>query len=764
MTPHGPSVGEPSPPDTGTGVVPPGSEPEVDDSKQPSIAGELEKGRGETGVDLRDTKAREESEEAEGKPDNPAEKDDSGDSADFVQSNPTLRAWMPGQGNRFRFDDVRNEGPAVYGDYARIIGSVINIGQDDRVRLSADPVRRIKLKVATLVKPACFDDLTQRLGRSPVVGLAGPVGTGRSTTACAALAARHGQEHVREIMLPESSDPLQVRDHPNLLQKGHGYIIRLGANATAGLLRGLERTFEQHEATAVLVRDLDVPDGMLHHAEVFQKCSFDPMSVFRRHLIYNLHGCCVDGHDYCDGRCGIRYARRLLKNDLLRRSVALLARPRECAQQAETLATRLPQSHEELAALLPSGEVRRRVRARAILEMPATEGDYQHRQLQHRRALRVTYAVFSGHPIAHVTDAAGLLLEKLDGLFAHPTIGRPALVHSLPGLLGDDLAGGWDDEGEVADRPRHELATRMSQVEPDMVRALLDVAWNEFDNSRPVLIGWLDALATHSAEDFKHCAAVAAAGFACHDFDQVYISVIGNWAKDRKPALRRAAAAALVAVASLAKSGAPDRSAIHRIGSRVSGEISSLARSDAAFERDTAAKAWSMGFPISNQNRLLNDLTHVARNAHGYLGQEVAGSVARLAVDLGRAPILVLLKEWAQSGDPVLEVAAGRAFGRLTTSELPFPGQYPMLALAGASPQAMEDMAVLWRVVLLDAGLAESGWRQLGHWLRSFRAYPPTAEAFRALLRRLVLDSSLRPRFTYWLSRAGAPSPAASAA
>ncbi|MFG1952612.1 hypothetical protein [Micromonospora sp. NPDC048830] len=736
----------------------------MDDSKQPPTAGEPEHGRGEAGVDLRDTKAREEDEEAEDQPDDPAERDESGDSADFVQSNPTLRAWMPGQGNRFRFDDVRNEGPAVYGDYARIIGSIINIGQDDRARLSADPVRRIKLKVATLVKPACFDELTQRLGRSPVAGLAGPVGTGRSTTACAALAARYGQEHVREIMLPESSDPLQVRDHPDLLQKGHGYIIRLGANATAGLLRALERTFEQHEATAVLVRDLDVPDGVLHHAEVFQKCSFDPMSVFRRHLVYNLYGRCVDGDEHCDGRCGIRYARRLFKNDLLRRGVTLLARPRECAQQAEVLATKLPQSHEELAALLPSGEVRRRVRARAILEMPTVDGDYQHRQLQHRRALRVTYAVFSGHPIAHVTDAAGLLLEKLDGLFAHPAIGRPALVHSLPGLLGDDLAGDWDGEEEVADRLRPDVATRMAQVEPDMVRALLDVAWNEFDNSRSALIGWLDALATHPAEDFKHCAAVAAAGFACHDFDHVYNSVIGNWAKDRKPALRRAAAAALVAVANLANSRTPDRSAIHRISSRVSGEISSLARSDAAFERDTAAKAWSMGFPTSNHNRLLHDLTHVARNAHGYLGHEVAGSVTRLAVDLGRAPILVLLKRWALSGDSVLEVAAGRAFSRLTTSELPFPGQFPLLALAGASPQALEDMAALWRLVLLDPDLAENGWRQLGHWLRSFRAYPPTAEAFRALLRKLVLDQSVRPRFTYWLSRAGAPSPSASAA
>ncbi|MFG1840435.1 hypothetical protein ACGFH8_18690 [Micromonospora sp. NPDC049175] len=736
----------------------------MDDSKQPATAGKPEHDRDEAGVDLRDTKASEEDEEAEDQSEDATEIDESGNSADFMQSNPTLRAWMPRQGNRFRFDDVRNEGPTVYGDYARIIGNIINIGQDDRARLSAEPVRRIKLKVATLVKPACFGDLTQRLGRSPVVGLAGPVGTGRSTTACAALVARHGQERVREIMLPESSDPLQIRDHVDLLQKGHGYIIRLGANATAGLLRALERTFEQQEASAVLVRDLDVPDRVLHHAEVFQKSSFDPIAVFRRHLVYNLHGRCVDGHEHCDGHCGIRYARRLLKNDLLRRGVTLLARPRECAQQAEVIATRIPQSNEELAALLPSGEVRRRVRARAILEMPTVDSDYQHRQLQHRRALRVTYAVFSGHPIAHVTDAAGLLLEKLDGLFAHPAIGRPALVHSLPRLLGDDLAGDWDGEKELADRLRPDVATRMAQVEPDMVRALLDVSWNEFDNSQSALIGWLDALATHPAENFKHCAAVAAAGFACHDFDQVYSSVISNWAKDRKPALRRAAAAALVAAANLANSGTPDRSPSHRISSRVSVEISSLARSDAAFERDTAAKAWSMGFRTVNHNRLLHDLTHVARNAHGYLGHEVTESVTRLAGDLGHAPILVLLKKWSQSEDSVLEVAAGRAFSRLTTSELPFPGQFPLLSLAGASPQALEDVAAIWRLILLDPDLAENGWRQLGHWLRSFRAYPPTAEAFRALLRNLVLDRSVQPRFAYWLSRAGSLSHFASAA
>lgn len=763
MTPQRPAGDEPRPADGGPGAPLEGVGQKAEDSEKLAAA-EPENGGAAAGAEVQDTENREESKEDEGRSDAHAESDESGDSADFVQANPTLRAWMPGQGNHFRFDDVRNDGPAVYGDYAHVIGSIINVAQDDRVRLSVDPVSRIKLKVATLVKPACFRDLMQRLDRSPVAGLAGPPGTGRLTTACAVLAARHGGENVREIMLTESSDPLQIRDHPDLLQKGHGYIIRLGPNATAGLIRALERTFEQRESSAVMVRDLDTSGGSLHHAEVFHHLSIDPIAVFRRHLFYNLHGRCVHNDRCGDRRCGSRYARRLLRKDFVRQGVALLYRPRECAQQAEMIATRLPQSDEEIAALLPSGEVRRRVRARAILETAPVGGMYQHRQIQHRRALRVTYAVFSGHPIAHVTDAAGLLLEGLDGLFAHSTIGRPALVHSFPELLGEDLARHWDSEEKTIDSFNSGLATRKAKVEPDMVRALLDVAWNEFDNSRVALIGWLNALAAHPVEDFKHCAAVAAAGFARHDFEQVYESVIGNWAKDRRPPLRRAAAAALVAVANLADSGPPDRLGSHRISSRVSAEISSLARSGAAFERDTAAKAWSMGFRPANHNRLLQELTYVARNAHGYLGYEITGAVAGLAGDLGHAPILVLLKRWALSADLALEVAASRAFSRLIMSELPLPGQFPLLSLAGESPQALEDVVTLWRLVLLDPDRAENGWRQLGHWLRSFRAYPPTAEAFQTLLRKLVLDPSVRPRFTYWLSRAGASSPSTSAA
>ncbi|MER6587732.1 hypothetical protein [Micromonospora chalcea] len=761
MIPQRPSTDEPAPADGGPDAPPEGVGQEVDDSKKPTAAAGPEGDEGAAGAQLQDSKKREENKEDEGRSDAQAEGDESGDSADFVQANPTLRAWMPGQGNHIRFDDVRNDGPAVYGDYAHVVGSIINVAQDDRVRLSIDPVSRIKLKVATLVKPACFKDLTQRLDRSPVVGLAGPSGTGRLTTACAVLAARYGGENVREIMLTESSDPLQVRDHPDLLQKGHGYIIRLGPNATAGLIRALERTFEQRESSAIMVRDLDTPGGALHHAEVFHHLSIDPIAVFRRHLVYNLHGRCVHSDRCGDRRCGTRYARRLLEKKFVRRGVTLLHRPRECAQQAEMIATRLPQSDEQIAALLPSGEIRRRVRARAILETPPVDSSYQHRHLQHRRALRVTYAVFSGHPIAHVTDAAGLLLEGLDGLFAHSAIGRPALVYSFPELLGDDLAQHWDSEEKAIGSFKSGLATRKAQVEPDMVRALLDVAWNEFDNSRSALIGWLNALAAHPAEDFKHCAAVAAAGFARHDFEQVYDSVIGNWAKDRRPPLRRAAAAALVAVANLADSGPPDRLAGHRISSRVSAEISSLARSGAAFERDTAAKAWSMGFRPANHNRLLQELTHVARNAHGYLGYEITGAVAGLAGDIGHAPILVLLKRWALSEDRALELAASRAFSRLIMSELPLPGHFPLLSLAGVSPHALEDVVTLWRLVLLDPDHAENGWRQLGHWLRSFRAYAPTAEAFQTMLRKLVLDPSVRPRFTYWLSRASSSSTSA---
>ncbi|MGW0433072.1 hypothetical protein ACWDV4_11100 [Micromonospora sp. NPDC003197] len=738
--------------------------PSADDPKRTAKAEESEPAQEEAGAvaNLQIVQAHEKDEEEEDQSEDPVESAGSHRSADFVQSNPTLRAWMPGQGKYYRFDDVRNEGPTVYGDYAQMAGSIFNFGTDDRVRLSADPIRRIKLKVATFVKPPCFDDLAQRLHRSPVAGLAGPVGSGRLSTACAALATRRGQENIREIMLPDPIDPLQLRNHQDLLQKGHGYIIRLGANTTAGLIRALERTFETHEASAVLVRDLDRPNDVLHHAEVFHRSNFDPAVMFRRHLVYHLYGHCIDD-DGCNNRCGIRYARKLMKNSLLRSGVKLLTQPRECAQQAETIATRLPRSNEELAALLPSGEKRRRIRARTILETPAAEGDYQHRQLQHRRALRVAYAVFSGHPIAHVTDAAGLLLEKLDELFAHPAICRPALVHSLPVLLGNELTGDWDKE-EAIGHPRPNVATRMAHVEPDMVRALLEVSWNEFDNSRPALIGWVDALATHPAEDFKNCAAVAAAGFACHDFDQVYDSMISKWAKDRKPPLRQAAAAALVAAINLAESATRGTSASDRISRQVNRKISLLAQSNAAFERDTAAKTWSMGFRPPHHSQLLRDLTYVARNANGYLGHEVAEAVARLTGDVGHAPMLVLLNRWAQSGDPTLAAAAGRSFRLLIASELPSPGRFPLLSMAGTSPQALEDTAVLWRLVLLDPDLAESGWRQLGHWLRSFRTYPPTAEAFRALLRRLVLDPSVQPRFTYWLSRAGALSPSASAA
>ncbi|MFG2169464.1 hypothetical protein [Micromonospora chersina] len=738
---------EKSPPTEGSPQAPSSSERGERERDQPGEAKPSEP-RGPQAATPRDATSAEHDDE----PDIEGEVPD-----DFLTSNPTLRHFARRTGGHYRIDDLKNDGPTAFGDQATVIGNLY-VGPEDRKRrrLFADPVLDLATKRQTFVTPPLFEHLRDRLRQCRVVGLAGAPGTGRRTTACLALEDHLGSNQVMEILLPAGSSASLIREHDELLLAGHGYVVQLPGRPDRGLVRSLEAIFEQRDSVAVLIRDADEPDTVRHRAEVFHRPPASPRDVFRKHLLFHLTKKCVGECGNCDRSCAETYLAELMTPATCR-AIELLAQPRECADRAEVVARETPREPSAVAALLPSEGRHRRQQARRILLLPdETEKAYQTRFTQHRRALRLAYAAFAGHSMASVLEGAGLLLDKLDRLFTEPVIGRPALVNDMPELLGKDIAASWHDEDDA--NPSSRAAVRVARLAPGLVTAILDVAWNDFDNTRPALMDWIDGLATHPGKDFRDCAAVAAAVFASHDFEQVYAALIRRWARDRRPRLRNVAAATMVTAANLSGAAELNIRASQHVGAEVSRRLDELSHSTSAFERDTAAIVWAMGYVPRHPAQTIRALTAVAAQTGAYLTSTVADAVGKLSANLGDPLTVIMMRCWLESEELGLNASAVRSFLSWLESVSRTEDREHLVALLTAEPGVIDDLAALWAAVLLDPACSVLAWRYLAHWMRSGAADTRLARPVRALAQRLVADPALRSRFDHWLSRARAGS------
>ncbi len=561
-----------------------------------------------------------------------------------------------------------------------------------------------------------------------------------------------------EIVLHPGLDDVRViREQPDLLKQGFGYVVKVGGRQVRGTLRSVEAVFEERDCSGVIIRDLDDPEASIHRAEVFHH-SASPADVFHQHLLQYLGDKCVGSCADCDRSCGSAYASRMLTPEV-RRLLDLLSRPSECVLHAERIAREVPADAAGVAALLPSEDKWHRDRARQILLLPDDkEMVFQNRPVQHRRALRIAYAAFAGQSMARVSEGAGLLLGKLDRLFTEPAIGRPALLNDIPALLGQELGAGWHDR--VTERASLHTTTRVAQAAPELVRAILDVAWNDFDNTRPALIEWVDELAAHPARGFSSCAAVAAAIFATHDFDQVYEEVIGRWARDRKRRLRKAAAAAMASAANLDGAVALGFTVSPRVRADVGRKLEWLAHSNSAMERDTAAMVWGMGYIPRHPVQTARALTAVAANANASSGWTVSDAIEKLSGRYGSAWTIDVLAWWLDSDNDALRAGATRAF--LNWLDEPRTGGADQLvALLDAEPSMVDRVATLWRVVLIDPEYSVSAWRHLAVWMRRGSRDARLNEPIRALARQLAAEHAIRSRLRYWLSRASMTPPSA---
>lgn len=584
--------------------------------------------------------------------------------------------------------------------------------------------------------------LDEILKRQHVACLTGPPGTGRFTTACAALA-RHHPGQVHEVHLPAELDLGTLCTQPEHLVRGGGHVLRVPGVITSHTIRMLDGVFRRRDATAVLIRDLDQRDAEMPVGAVAHRPAA-PTEVFSQHVRHAWRPEYPDRSEQYDQVSVDRYLDLCLSRADLCTALTEAYRPREIVDIAEAVAARKPQGDEEFTALLAASQPVRRRRAAEIL-LPEREGDTPryHRVGQYERAFRIAYAVFSRKPLHHVFDSAGLFLDQIDEeeLPGH-RLGRHALVHPVSELLGGTLARDWQD-AQLAE-PGTSRTVRLRDAK--MRGAILDIAWHEFDNTRPAMLRWLRQLVEDGDETDRRAAADVAGLLAHYDFDYVYTALVDRWAGSAFGAQRDAAARVAVTAA---RGG--------QVTHRVRGKVRAWVWSKHAYRRDTAARVYASGLHQPYLLWTLADLHRIADDPMQRHQSTVANAIDRLYVSDLAGPLITELRHWTDGSrnSPGTQASAAHAFLSMAVrvNTVDATGRLDLLDQVAKGQVNIPDLAALWKVALLEPGSDSGAWEILYSWLCQPEIFPELQAVLAELFACLAEDNVLRRRLSFYRDR-----------
>lgn len=652
---------------------------------------------------------------------------------DSLRINPRVGEELYGTQFSATYSDVNVRGVNALGNN----NTIHVIGYEDQP--SAKPVIRDLVGVPELVKvyanADADKDLTERLRERSTACLAGRPNTGRFSTACVALARRHGADRVHEVLLPADVEPEVLHRAADSLRKGHGYVLRLPGVRHDQVMRLLADVFRRRSASLLLIKDDDSRAGVRHSAEVQHRVP-DPLAVFRTHL----------RHQLCDQRRlpaeeSDRQVDGYLGNGDLVWALRSTYGPREVVPLAKAVGDHHPVHDNVFAEILKSSQPRRRARAAEILRSDAGGGARRQRRAdQHERAFRIAYAVFARQPLHYVFEAAGLLLEEIDGQAKRSEWGRMALQHPVSELLGP-LDADWHEGREI--NRLHDGSSRSAWLHDGAMRGvIIDEAWHEFDSTRPALLMWLDALVADNDEPTRRAASEIAGLLAHHDFERVCADLIDAWASSPRPRVRQAAAWAMVA----ADMGGQVAYLVRR-------QIREWAGGHRNYQRDTAARVYASGLQQPDLSWSLADLRRIAEDQmqqHSYM---VAEGVYQLYAPRHADQIIVELAHWSE--DQQLQRHAADALLSLATKPVDEPpGGFPELMARLATHEVdSRSLGRLWQVSLLTPDVSKRAWAVFGQWLRHADGEETFRQSITALVNDLATVPALRLRMDFHLGR-----------
>ncbi|MEU8686022.1 hypothetical protein [Streptomyces sp. NPDC048611] len=549
--------------------------------------------------------------------------------------------------------------------------------------------------------------MAARLAAQHVLVLAGQPGSGRQATALTLLAGRCPDDHLK-ILHSEALGILQAlcQRAGELLTPG-GFVVDLDDQPLKlSTLETLGHLARKHRAYLVVLGELGPvdPDRLQPHAVEHRRPALGAvLAVHLRRLLAGHPGGCP--HQDCTAEHTTAFATRMLESRQVQRTLDGAPSVRSVVEFAELLAQSIHSEDTSLSDIIGQWRDRLRRLAKQLLQVPA---DTTHGPVldPHRQAFRIAYAFFHGHPLSDVFEAGDVLSATVLPRYEtrEPAPANHVFARELDQLIppemrasGDALSGGRAD-----DNPR---CARL--VDEELMHAVIEVVWHDYDSLRDPLREWLTALVGGPLERIRVRAAHIAGILLSHDFDSVYRDLIRHWAR-KSAAYRQSAALAL-------EMAAHDP----RMVGRVRAQIRSWLSSPRWEFQDSAARAYGTLVGAQDVPDALWALRELGTRPELAFSSSVAFSMSWLYLAGAPGPTADALDRWITSGNDHLSKHAIRTLLILSRYGAgPDRRDRPVLADTAMSDEDRAEALVrLWRHALMGQDSATRSWDLLRRWL-----------------------------------------------
>jgi hypothetical protein len=659
------------------------------------------------------------------------------DNTTFTQAGPDPEGGVTGVGAGTTYSNAKTFGPSAFGNN----NTIYNTYGAKSPRPSVGSLRDMADIVHWYAECSADAELDGLLEEGPIVVLAGMRGSGRFSTASAALIRRFGADRAYEICLPVGVAPEALRVD-GLVGENRGYVMRLPGDGLVAV-RALADLVRRNSSGLVLISDYG-PAGSGRRRPDVEHRRPDAVAVFSRQVAWQLH---LDrGLSLASAN---DRAESLLQIQALHEELRGANGPREVVDIVRSICDGHPRGDRalddsELSQILSASQPRRRARAVRILVAPE-DADHLlrqgHRIGQHARAFRLAYAVFARRPMHYVFDSAAWLLAEIDGAALRPDWGRMALEMPVKDLLGAELQQDWSESVEAGTAVAG--SARSAWLRDRGLRgAVLEVAWHEFDSTREALLRWLDRLVVDGDETMARAAAETAAVLANNDFEWVHEHLIDRWAASPRPRVRQAAAW----TEAIAAMGGQVR---HLVRARVAEWCDGKSN----HRRDTAARVYASGLQQAVMEWTLAHLRRIATDPMQKSSYAVTEAVSQLYQSRTAAHLIEALRSWVRFPETRLHALRGllRLLGR--EGEEGAAGHPDLLTRLADGTVNVDALATVWRSALVESETSALAWDRLVEWL----GHADTDQALRKtgadLVTALAVDDRMRRRVSFYLTR-----------
>ncbi|MFE2292672.1 hypothetical protein [Streptomyces sp. NPDC059452] len=598
-------------------------------------------------------------------------------------------------------------------------------------------------------KVAGHADMALSLKEHRLVVLQGPPGTGRYATAATLLAAFCARYALHTLHRDEG-DVLQgaYEQAETLLGEGRGYVVDVGAQPYGvRTLETLARRATLAGAYVVVIGELapygtDWPQHL-----VFEHGRPDLSAVLEAHLralLATHRGHCTVGRG-CRPADVEAYIARLAGERRIERALGMAASVAEVVRLARKLAGHIHSDEADIAGAIGEWRDRLPLLARQLLS-PGNASDPDALLDPHRQAIRIAYACFHGHPLADVIETGNLLsgtvLPRFETRDTEPV--NLVFAREMDRLVPREMRAPETWATTVrADGPR-----RAALVNPELLPALLEVAWHSYGDLQKPLLRWLEAIVSRNTtrksrvpERIRVRVAEIVGILMRFDFDFVYRETVHPWAVGRSSVHQQCAALALEMAAS---QEALSRRVASRLKNWTGGHNQGL--------HNSAARTYGTTVGLQDLPVALRELRRLGTKPQLASSNAVAFSMASLFLEGPVDPVADELDAWITSADDYLPQHAVRsmlALGRFTV-RTPRRGRPALAELALADERRRHLLVSLLRRALTTQETSARTWTLLERWLTGAEGDEGLERLFEEIVPR-VLHGPLRGRALFHL-------------